>query len=158
LQAQAPRIVAGRCQHSLKHTIKLFRRQILTDVATRTSAHGRADLPFIATVFGKHNDGQVGIDRSNRRDQRGCGSVLRLEIDNDHFAAILVKPIEGFVGVERSIARMASFGEIGGKEFGKLGVTIDEEKFGGAVMVLHCYKFNSYNSNNPASLSRGHTR
>src|SRR5437764_7881424 len=50
---------------------------------------------------------------------------------------------------------MASVGEISGEKLGKLGVTIDEEEFGGAVRVWHCYKFNSYNSNNPASFCRG---
>jgi hypothetical protein len=53
---------------------------------------------------------------------------------------------------------MASFGEISSEKFGKLGVTIDEEEFGGGIMVLHCYKFNSYNSNNLASLSRAQIR
>jgi hypothetical protein len=53
---------------------------------------------------------------------------------------------------------MASFGEIGGEKFGQLGVTIDKEEFGGAVRLLHCYKFNSYNSNNLASFCRGEMR
>jgi hypothetical protein len=40
---------------------------------------------------------------------------------------ILAKPIEGLVCFGRSVARMASFGEISGEKFGKLGVTIEEE-------------------------------
>jgi hypothetical protein len=49
---------------------------------------------------------------------------------------------------------MASFGEISSEKFGKLGVTIDEEEFDGGIMGLHCYKFNSYNSNNLATFPR----
>ena len=64
------------------------------------------------------------------------------------------KPIESVVCFGGSIARMASFGEISGEKFGDLGIRIDEEEFGGRIMVLHCYKFNSYNSNNLASLSQ----
>jgi hypothetical protein len=49
---------------------------------------------------------------------------------------------------------MASFGEISGEKFGKLGVTIDEEEFGGGIMGLHFYKFKSHNSSNLASFSQ----
>jgi hypothetical protein len=53
---------------------------------------------------------------------------------------------------------MASVGEISREKLGKVRVTIDEEEFGGAVGVLHCYKFNNYNSNNLASFCRGQMR
>ena len=49
----------------------------------------------------------------------------------------MTKPIERLVRFERGITRVASLREIVGEKFGKLGVTIDEEEFGGGIMAIN---------------------
>ena len=64
-------------------------------------------------------------------------AVRQIEIDNYHFASIFAEPIESLLCFDRSIGGMSSFGQVGGEKFRNARIIIDEEEFGGGMVVLH---------------------
>src|SRR5437764_12234253 len=116
-------LLAGR-QDARKDTVKLFDREVLTDVTICTSPERGVHPLFVIADAGEHDDGEALAHFADKRDQGNTIDFGHVEVHDGHVAAVVFEPGCGFETFGEEFAGVAFLLEVSDEELGNGGIIL----------------------------------